>query len=488
MWDVHEVFRSRMQQPAHALMRRIRSARALPALSALATIAVAVAGCASGHASSADPLRDYDPGRPLVAGAVDFRAIYERMGLAASGPPIAFVADVGYFASRTPDSTLAVIGLSLPNRGLSFTHTSSGYAASYLVTLRIERDGTPVATQRDSEAVAVPTFKETARTDESVIFTRTFPLAPGAYTVSYDVRDVVGRREGSQRTTITVPRLGRAPSLSTPVPVYEASARTSVAAPLKYLPAPRASLVFGVDDSAAVYLESYGGRAVVPMQLRTSSGATAWSGTVALEPHGSLASGTVRIPLDRADIGVLTLTAGTGADSVTTPLFLGFGPDLPVLSFSDMVNYLRLFAVPERLSALRKATPADRAQVWSDFLHATDPNPSTPGNEALDGYFSRIREANLRFRSDEGRGWLSDRGSVFVVLGDPAGVYDDYGYMYNAGDVMSRTGGSRVKIEVWQYPDYGQLVFYDPNDIGAWRLSPQSMSLFRSLLSRRLVH
>lgn len=484
MWHVHGGFRSLMQQ-----LPSVRARPVLPVLvPALVAIAMGVAGCASGRVGATDPLRDYDPGRPLVSGAVDFRAIYERMGLAASGPPIAFVADVGYFASRTPDSTLAVVGLSIPNRGLSFTHTTGGYAASYTVTLRIERDGVPVATQHDSEAVAVPTFKETGRTDESVIFTRTLALAPGPYTVSYDVRDVVGRREGSQRTSVTVPRLGRAPSLSTPVPVYEASARTTVDAPLKYLPAPRASLVFGVDDSAAVYLESYGGSAIVPMQLRTSAGATAWTGTVALEPHGSLASGTVRIPLDHADIGILTLTAGAGADTVTTPLFLGFGPDLPVLSFNEMLNYLRLFAVPERLRALRNATPADRGQLWSEFLRATDPNPSTPSNEALDDYFSRIREANQRFRADEGRGWLSDRGSVFVVLGEPAGMYDDYGYMYNAGDIMTRAGGSRVKIEVWQYPDFGQLVFYDPNDVGAWRLAPQSVSLFRSLLSRRLVH
>jgi GWxTD domain-containing protein len=278
--------------------------------------------------------------------------------------------------------------------------------------------------------------------------------------------------------------------VSTPVTVYEATARTQLAAPPNYLPAPRASFVFGVDDSAAVYAESYAG-ASLPVAIRNGTGAVIWSGSVALTPHGSFASGIARVPLAGSDIGILTLTAGSGADTASTPLFVGFGPDLPVLSFDEMLGYLRFFATPDRLQALRNAPPGERAQLWSDFLHRSDPNPETPNNEALDAYFARIREANTRFRSDEGRGWLSDRGTVYVVLGDPDAISEDYAYMYNAGDITSRYGGAqRVRVQIWQYGtgDVGTIVFYDPSDAGQWRLAPQSASVFRSILSRRLVH
>jgi hypothetical protein len=63
--------------------------------------------------------------------------------------------------------------------------------------------------------------------------------------------------------------------------------------------------------------------------------------------------------------------------------------------------------------------------------------------------------------------------------------------MYNAGDVTSRYGGGqRVRIQVWQYGqgDVNQVVFYDASDAGLWRLAPQSLSLFRSVLARRLIH
>lgn len=456
----------------------------------LAAAAAAAAGCASAGQGRTDPLSGYDPGRSAVAGAVDFRSIYARMGLVASGPPIGFVASVGYFASRTPDSTFAVVGLSLPNRGLSFGHTGSGYTASYVVNLRVQRDGAPVAQERDSESVAVPTFRETTRTDESVIFRRALTLQPGTYEVTYDVRDVVGGRRAGQAASLVVPRLAPGQSVSTPVPVYEATSRTRLGAPPTYLPAPRASVVFGVDDSAAVYVESYAGP-TLPMVLRDAGGATTWRGNAALGAHGALSSGVVRVPLAGADIGSLTLVVGSGADTASAPLFLGFGPDLPVLSFNEMLSYLRFFATPQRLNALRAAPVAERAQLWSQFLHESDPDPATPANEALDAYFSRIREANARYRGDEGRGWLSDRGSVFVVLGDPASISEDYAYMYNPGDIVSRSGGAqRVKVQVWQYGqgDVSSLVFYDASDIGFWRLAPQSLSLFRSILSRRLVH
>lgn len=458
-------------------------------------VAIALVGCASACASGGahgtnDPLRGYDPGQGAVAGPADFQAIYHRMGLAASGAPVGFVADVGFFASRVPDSTYAVVGLSLPNRGLTFAHKGNGYEASYVVAIRVEREGTAVAEQHDSETVAVPTFRETTRTDESVIFRRALTLLPGSYSIAYDVWDVVGARRAGQTAALVVPRLARGHSVSTPVPIYEATARSQLSAPPTYLPAPRASYVFGVDDSAAIYTESYAGTSL-PVALRNGGGGIIWSGSVALAPHGAFASGIARIPLAGTDIGIATLVAGSGADTASTPLFIGFGPDLPVLSFNEMLGYLRFFAAPDRLQALRAAPPSERAQLWSDFLHRSDPNPETPNNEALDAYFARIREANTRFRTDEGRGWLSDRGTVYVVLGDPETISEDYAYMYDVADITSRYGGpQRVRVQVWQYNtgDVSTIMFYDPNDAGRWRLAPQSLSVFRSVLARRLVH
>ena len=73
---------------------------------------------------------------------------------------------------------------------------------------------------------------------------------------------------------------------------------------------------------------------------------------------------------------------------------------------------------------LRKATPEERPALWREFYKATDPEGATPENEALEGYFRRIQFANQRFRESGDPGWLTDRGEVYVTLGEPDDVYD----------------------------------------------------------------
>jgi GWxTD domain-containing protein len=457
-------------------------------------ITVALAACASGGTAGpgsggrTDVLQNYDPGRAAVATRTgEFATIYDAMGLAASGPPLFFVGDVGYFATSSPDTTLVVVGLSLPNRGLVFKRDQTGYSASYAVDLSITGSTGIVAQARDSESVRVPTFKETSRTDESVIYRRALRVAPGSYSLTYAVRDGGGQRSGERSLSIAVPRLAR-PGLSTLEPVYEAQPRLRLDSVPAYLPAPRASYVFGVNDSASVYMESYSPGTPISVEVRTPDGKTAWQGSRTLPARGpSLASGIVTVPLSHADVGIGTIVAALAgsADTVGTRMFIGFGPDLPVLSFREMLGYLRFFRAPGKVQPLYNARPEERGARWAEFLRATDPNPDTPQNEALDDYFGRIRDANSIFVTDSPRGWLSDRGEVFVTLGAPSNAYEDYGSMYMGDFAVQGQLATRVRILVWEYSQYqSRIIFYDPNDTRQWRLTRPSMAVFQSLLAR----
>ncbi len=452
---------------------------------------VLLAACASSSSRTAahDPIGNYDPDKAGDPGGHEFATIYTRMGLAASGPPVSFVGDVAFFATPSPDTTLALVAVSVPNRGLSFKHDPSSYDASYVTGLAISRGGTQIQQVSDSENVRVTTFAETRRNDESIIYRRALKLTPGDYQIAYSVRDVYGLKEGQQQKDIVVPRL-QARSISTPDVVYEATSRTQLGAAPTLLPSPRASFVFGVDDSASIYLESYGLSAPVSMTLFGPTDSVVWRGNVALRQHGaSFASGIVRIPLAGADIGVLRLVATSegATDTTSTPMFMGFGPDLPVLSFNEMVGYLRFFASPDLLRGLRDAQPSQRAARWSEFLRRTDPIPSTPQNEALDAYFARISEANDAFQNDAGHGWRSDRGMVYVGVGAPDQIYEEYGYAYMTGDLAQPPGNS-MRLMYWVYNDYQTtIIFYDPYDTGSWRLTPRSTPAFQFLLSRKMA-
>jgi GWxTD domain-containing protein len=455
-----------------------------------------LSACASGNPAatdgqSPDPLRNYDPQLATVAGsAAQFARIYDQMGLAASGPPLYFVGDVAYFASSSPDTTLVVVGLSLPNSGLVFAHEDQQYTASYAVDLSLSGSAGLVSQARDSETVRVPTFKETSRTDESVIFRRVLRAVPGTYSLTYAVRDGNSQRGGTRSLSIVVPRLSSA-TISTPEPVYEGKSRARLDSVPRYLPAPRASYEFGVDDSASIYVESYSSRPVT-LLLRSPEGRIVWEGSRTLPPSSSgLSSGVVGIPLLHTDVGVGTILAAQAGspDTLGTRIFVGFGPDLPVLSFQEMLGYLRYFRARSELAPLYSATPETRGARWTEFVRATDPNPSTPQNEALDAYFSRIRDANAMFTTDVPRGWQSDRGMVYVGLGRPANAYEDYAAMYMGDYPVAGEVPTRVRVLIWEYPEYqSRIIFYDPMETQQWRLTRPSAFLFQSLLARITNH
>lgn len=407
------------------------------------------------------------------------------MGLIAAAAPVPFVASVAFFATPRPDTTLAMVSAALPNRGLTFARTGARYEATYEVTLVLRRGTDEVKRVSAREVVRVAAFSETKRTDESIIFQQPLRVPPGAYSVSLVVADGISGRASSRDGTLTVPRFAVG-SIAAPVVVYEATPRARLDSAPRYIARPRASATYGVDTSATIYIESYGGGSSSPvsLSLTDASGAVAWRGSIVLPDRGALLSGTARIPLIRAGIGVATVTAvraGT-ADTARTDLFLGFGADLPVVSFESMISYLRYFAQSAQLQALRSVPVAERGVAWAAFLRETDPVPSTPQNEALDTYFDRIREANSLFRSDFPAGWLSDRGSVYVSLGAPDDAYQQQGYV-NAGLPGMATA---VRVLVWEYRDLSaRVVFRGEQASGRWRITPQSAALVRTLIGRR---
>ena len=420
------------------------------------------------------------PRRATTPAQTDIVQLYRQMGLLAEGGETPFVGSVAYVAGPTPDSTLLLLTLSLSTRSLTFAREADRYRAAYSVTLDMKQGG-QVARHLDSrEFVRVSTFKETTRTDESVIFQQVMRIAPGTYDMSLSVRDDGGNKSSSVEATVGVPRLGPG-TVSSPIPFYEVALRTSTDSTPRIVPSPRSTVTFGQDSLVPVYVEGYGS-ADTALSLQaavrgeTGSGVL-WSDSISLPRRGSLYSGVVQVPISRIGVGVATLAVWRrgGSDTTSTPLFISFGDELPVASFAEMVNYLRYFAAPYRLQTLRDAPADQRATAWATFLRETDPVPATPQHEGLRDYFGRIAQANARFREEGSVGWLSDRGRVFVSLGSPDQVIEP-----NANDL-----NQRGRAQIWDYRRYRlQVVFIDQTGFGRWRLTMGSESEFESVLRR----
>jgi GWxTD domain-containing protein len=452
--------------------RRLPLTRALVLAGLLVTAAACASGSRTGNPGGLPARRA--AGTTTGTGA----ALYQRAGLIAVAGPVSYVGTLGYFATSHPDTTLSLLTLSLTARTLTFTREGDRFRAGYTVSADV-RQGASIAHHFDAkEVVRVRSFKETTRGEESVIFQEYFELAPGAYTLSLTVRDESGAKAGTYTGEITIPAIS-ARGLSSSVPVHEATPRGSVDSLPRLVAAPRSTAVFGRDTVLAAYVEAYELAPGEPLQaaVRGEKGAILWSQPVDLARTGRVASGVVQVPVSKLGIGAieLILSRADVADTARTPLFVSFGDELPIASFEDMLSYLRYYASPARVKALRDAASDMRSEAWSAFLAETDPVPTTPQHEGLQTYFARIQRANAEFREEGSQGWLSDRGMVFVSLGEPDQILEPNGMQLN----------QRGQAQVWDYQRLQlQLIFIDQTGFGRWRLTQNSELDFHAAVRR----
>ena len=408
----------------------------------------------------------------------DAASIYRQMGFIVSGPPLPFVASLRYLATADADSTLGVFALSLANQALSFRRDGDEFVAEYFIEVAARRPdgGESVSRLTREEAIRVRGFQETLRADESVIFQHFLTLAPGDYAVTVLVRDRNGPNFARQEAKVVVPRFtGR--GLSSLVPYYEGPGRREADDLPRLLLNPRATLPYG-GDSLRFYVEVYGTRGAGLLAARAvdGAGAVVWADTVALEggalAAGRLALGAAQLPIGQAHLAVRVVGAD---DSATTPLLVSFSDQWVITNFDQVTSILRYFERQDMVRRLREAPPEARTGLWREFWKETDPVPLTPENEALNEYFRRVQTANVRYREEQDAGWLTDRGEVYISLGDPDDVLD----------LSHELNRSADRIIRWQYTSLRLTLFFrDQSGFGRFRLTPASRAEYHRVLAR----
>jgi len=461
----------------HFWSKRTVTRVAIAGLALVAACGAPRSGAPSGSVPAPEPILGPATGR--VPRQPDVVALYRRMGLLAEAGETPFVGSLSFFAGPSGDSTSILVTVSLANRVLRFRSEGDRWRASYDVAIEV-RSGTAVVQElRSREVVRVLAFRETTRDDESVLFRQLINLSPGTYDIRLTLRDESATRGSAIEATIGVPRFGNG-SVSSPVPVYEARPREQLGAPLDIIPTPRSTAVFGRDSVMMIYAEGYGDGETMTVHATVKSdesNSVLWSDSVTLARHGDHFSSTFAVPVPRLGVGVMLLGLNRpgSVDTVRIPIFVAFGEDLPVATFTQMLDYLRYYVSSQRLAALRDAPPESRAGLWAEFLRDTDPVPQTPAHEGLRDHFSRIAQANVRFREEGQPGWLTDRGRVMVALGQPDQIYEP---------TISNVG-QRGRSLIWEYRDHRlQVVFIDQTGFGRWRMTLPSESEFEAVVRR----
>ena len=410
-------------------------------------------------------------------------ALYQRMGRLAASGPMPFVGSLAFVAGQG-DSTIARVGLSFENHAFAFSREGRAYAtrirveygftpvsaaAGVRVTPGAETHptGAPVQAVRD-EVIRVESFRETQRGDESVIVEQGFLLAPGSYQLAVTVRDPGSNAFSRAEQTIEVPAF-RAGSTTPPILVYQARPRQRLADTLTLVLNPRGTVANGGGDSLLMYVEGYqfSGPRDIPVEVRDDRDSVIYQSAMHFQGGQPLEAHVVRLASDAPPLGELRIGLGQGAEAKKVTALVSFSRNWVVTNYDNLLALLRFFPwAPDRLGALRNAKPAERPRLWREFWAASDPVPETAENEALDQYFTRIAIANERFKDEGGPGWRTDRGEVFVTLGEP--------------DQMIETPpGTEQRIVQWVYSNYRAVInFTGQLGFSRLRMTPASRAEF----------
>jgi len=151
------------------------------------------------------------------------------------------------------------------------------------------------------------------------------------------------------------------------------------------------------------------------------------------------------------------------------------GPSLDPESrlFLSQVQYI--ITPKEEKEFLSLKTPQERKRFIEEFWRSRDPDPSTPINEFKEAYMQRLRMADRLFREGGRRGWETDRGMVYILLGPPSERY-----------TQPVANDPRYKgYEIWVYENKGfRVVFVDRSGTGHYEiLWEQSSAAFIDALN-----
>ena len=435
-----------------------------PRLSLLLLLAACSSWQRVGHSTAPTP-------EETLTSLFDMPAVYRSMGRLASGPPLPFVGTMA-FAAGPGDSVKAILGLSIENRALSFRKEGTGFLAQYRVEMFLESpDAPPIRFARDQE-VRVAEFAETMRNDESVLFQQLFHLKSGSYRVTVSVRDPLSGRQTQADAEFVAPDFSAA-SFSAPILAYQVTGRRTRDQDLALVLSPRGTVSYGGDTLLAlVEGYNYTEPTTVPFEIINDLDSVItrdtlrFTGTRAVEPQ------VVRIVPDSQPLGELRLRVGSGPETKQTSALVSFSGAWILTNYSEMIDLLRYFGHEDLIKQLKKAPTSERPRLWQEFYRQTDPVPATPENEALEQYFGRMSIANQRFTNEEVPGWRTDRGMVFITLGDPDEVYDG----------SSTTQGRIIR---WTYTSLRlEVVFEDVANVSRFRLTSESLSAYERVLAR----
>ena len=138
---------------------------------------------------------------------------------------------------------------------------------------------------------------------------------------------------------------------------------------------------------------------------------------------------------------------------------------------NDAIEQLKYIASRKEYKKLKKSDNSKKFEVFKQFWKRRDPTPGTEVNEAMDEHYARVEYANQNFSVMQRKGWRTDMGMVYIILGPPDDIER------NHYPIDSRPW------ERWYYYRINRsFLYFDYSGFGEYRLyTPFSIYEFQRL-------
>lgn len=137
---------------------------------------------------------------------------------------------------------------------------------------------------------------------------------------------------------------------------------------------------------------------------------------------------------------------------------------------ADFLSKVRYIISASERKTLLELPDSAKPGFIEDFWKRRDSDPATEVNEFKTEYMNRCERANRMFIGEAKPGWLTDRGRIFILFGQPT-------------DRITQPMGSFAEQqgrEIWYYGDF-PVVFSDRNGTGVYNLETYNLSGMRDL-------
>ena len=165
----------------------------------------------------------------------------------------------------------------------------------------------------------------------------------------------------------------------------------------------------------------------------------------------------------------------------------------------DKVRYIATKKEKQEYRFLKKSGDEKKIMTFRAlFWKLRDPDPRTARNTFREQYYRRINEANGLFNESSTPGWLTDRGKVYILLGPPDDMTNEYDRPSARGGVDSFTfsPSERYPTQLWIYrntpsPTVGpnlEIRFLRQSGTGEYKMASKVDLRINRLTGRREIY